>query len=394
MSTIADNPQTDPEYIRNLLSPYIDGEVTAEERVQVEAALAGSPEMQRELETLEQTVFLLNHLPAMSAPRPFTLSEADVQPSRPIKKRPSWLSGWFGGLAVAAAAALCVAVFFFNLADRSSMPQANVAMAPAIEEAEAPAESGEVSPGGVEMAAEAAPTVEEPMQSAAVEAETAEESVAAEDTATTQRSAAEAANSAAAPAGGAVGETELAPPASPQSSTEAFAVEEQAAAEQPAEPGMMDQAAKAPADQSEDQMSAQTAVTEVEEALPAEPAPEPVPAEEGAEAAPVSPPAAPAVESLESDEAQPLDLEMAKETGAEPTDQPQAAKSTLATPPPTPTAAVARANPEPTVAVAPTPLSPAVEISAPDILPWLIAGSLMSALTIAGLVFLFARRKR
>ena len=40
------------EYIQELLSPYLDGEVTEEEQALVEQALAVSPELQQELEML------------------------------------------------------------------------------------------------------------------------------------------------------------------------------------------------------------------------------------------------------------------------------------------------------------------------------------------------------
>nr|HMQ55242.1 zf-HC2 domain-containing protein [Anaerolineae bacterium] len=235
---MADNPQTDLEYIRDLLSPYIDGEVTAEERRQVESALADSAELQQELESLQQTVLLLKHLPTMPAPRPFTLSEADVQPIRPAKKRPFWLSGWFGGLAAATAAVICVTVVFFNqsMSMGGALQQADVAMAPAVQNAEAPAESGAVPPGEAETAAEAAPAAEELMQSAAVEEESAEDTVTAADSTAVERYAAEAAESAAAPAEGAAREAEPAPPAPSPSSTGTFAAEADAAAAQPVEP--------------------------------------------------------------------------------------------------------------------------------------------------------------
>ena len=65
-------PQPDIEIVRDLLSPYLDDEVTDEERVLVDAALAGSPELRDELETLRQTVALVADLPRIPAPRPYT----------------------------------------------------------------------------------------------------------------------------------------------------------------------------------------------------------------------------------------------------------------------------------------------------------------------------------
>ncbi len=81
------------EQIQELLSSYIDGEVTASERQQVEQALAESAELRHELASLRQTVQWLAALPAVAAPRPFTLSEADV-PTRQKSGYFSWLMGW------------------------------------------------------------------------------------------------------------------------------------------------------------------------------------------------------------------------------------------------------------------------------------------------------------
>ncbi len=60
--------QPNIELARELLSPYLDDEVTEEERVLVEQALAASGELQQDLETLRQTVSLLAGLPSVPAP--------------------------------------------------------------------------------------------------------------------------------------------------------------------------------------------------------------------------------------------------------------------------------------------------------------------------------------
>lgn len=106
--------------IRDLLSPYLDGEVTEEEKAVVEAELAVSVEMRRELETLRRTINLVSSLPPVTAPRPFTLSEADVKPPQPAS-RSGWylgLPGWLGGLATLAAVLVCVAAVGFFLMTR------------------------------------------------------------------------------------------------------------------------------------------------------------------------------------------------------------------------------------------------------------------------------------
>ena len=57
------NHQLNPDQIRDLLSPYLDDEVTDEERALVEQALAASAELQGELETLRRTMALVAALP-------------------------------------------------------------------------------------------------------------------------------------------------------------------------------------------------------------------------------------------------------------------------------------------------------------------------------------------
>ncbi|GAB4529858.1 MAG: hypothetical protein Kow0063_07360 [Anaerolineae bacterium] len=89
--------------IVELLSPYIDDEVTAEERGLVEAHLATCTSCAQDLDSLRQTVALLGKLPPVAAPRPFTLREADVRPVRGPGRPGWWQTGWLRGLAGAAA---------------------------------------------------------------------------------------------------------------------------------------------------------------------------------------------------------------------------------------------------------------------------------------------------
>jgi hypothetical protein len=99
------------DQVAELLSAYIDGEVTAAERGLVEAHLASCDVCGRDLATLRQTVALLRQLPQVAAPRPFTLRESDVRPLRPTRPIPiRWQSGWLRGAVAAAAMLLCVAM--------------------------------------------------------------------------------------------------------------------------------------------------------------------------------------------------------------------------------------------------------------------------------------------
>ena len=102
------NHQSNIEAVRNLLSPYLDGEVTEDERSLVEQTLAASPELKQELELMRQMIAQLTALPRMPAPRPFTLSEADGQPVPPPARRFFGLPLWFSGFAALATALVCV----------------------------------------------------------------------------------------------------------------------------------------------------------------------------------------------------------------------------------------------------------------------------------------------
>src|SRR5262245_17931765 len=62
-----------------LLSAYIDGEVTEQERALVEAAIAADEEVAWRLDSLRQTVSLLHDLPELALPRSFTLTLDQAQ---------------------------------------------------------------------------------------------------------------------------------------------------------------------------------------------------------------------------------------------------------------------------------------------------------------------------
>ena len=74
------NPFQRPQVTDELLSAYIDGDVTAEEKNLVERAVKADANLAWRLESLQQTVNLLRSLPAVSLPRSFVLTEADVAP--------------------------------------------------------------------------------------------------------------------------------------------------------------------------------------------------------------------------------------------------------------------------------------------------------------------------
>ena len=74
--------QPQPTISDEMLSAYLDGEVTPQERVQIERAAAQDADTAWRLASLQQTVTLVKALPRVSLPRSFTLSEADVAPPR------------------------------------------------------------------------------------------------------------------------------------------------------------------------------------------------------------------------------------------------------------------------------------------------------------------------
>lgn len=187
------------ERARDLLSPYLDDEVTETERVLVEEAISTSAELRQELEQLRQTINLVTALPQIPAPRPFTLSEADVRGPEPETGGggfgvPFWLRSWLP----IAATLLCVVAlggFFllqFSGLGGSASPQ--IAMesappatqpAPAAESAERageeePAAAEDTSPEPFSQEAAAPPA---PTQTPVEEVEAMEEAAAAEEAA-------------------------------------------------------------------------------------------------------------------------------------------------------------------------------------------------------------------
>jgi anti-sigma factor RsiW len=131
--------------VAELLSAYIDDEVTTEERVLIESHLATCTSCTHDMAALRQTVSLVGQLPQVPAPRPFTLRESDVRPARPAR-RAWWRLPWAQGLAAATAMLVCVVVvagvYLLGQGGMVGAPAAPapVAMQQAAPAAEAPAE--------------------------------------------------------------------------------------------------------------------------------------------------------------------------------------------------------------------------------------------------------------
>lgn len=119
--------RSDQDY--EVLSAYIDGELSDSERLALEQRLAGDPSLQAELDSLRQTVALIKQLPSRRAPRDFTLPAGFSR----RKVLPFPLRPVFSALSSAAAMLLFVFGAYF-LARSNAMPiqtQQTVLQAPA-----------------------------------------------------------------------------------------------------------------------------------------------------------------------------------------------------------------------------------------------------------------------
>ena len=72
------DPQNLNSVDEDLVAAYVDGDVSTEERQRVEAAMAASEQVAWEVNTLRQTVQLLQDMPPVPLPRSFTLTEDQV----------------------------------------------------------------------------------------------------------------------------------------------------------------------------------------------------------------------------------------------------------------------------------------------------------------------------
>jgi len=175
------------EEARALLSSYMDDEVTPAERELVETVLTQSPELQNELAGLRQTIQWVQDLPRTPAPRPFTLTEADVGlDHHEIEKSEAtsvswwaWLKPAIGGLAILAVIVI-IGAYLFNISVlRPGVPEAaSIARQTTGTDADTSAAVAESAPVGAADQVEEAAVAEEAEEGAefeeAVEAEEAD----------------------------------------------------------------------------------------------------------------------------------------------------------------------------------------------------------------------------
>jgi hypothetical protein len=79
--------------VDDMLSAYLDGELSPRERAHLEGLLASDAELRQRLEALRRTVALMQELPRVPAPRNFLLTAAMVAPPE-ARRRPRrlWLA--------------------------------------------------------------------------------------------------------------------------------------------------------------------------------------------------------------------------------------------------------------------------------------------------------------
>lgn len=174
-----------------LLSAYLDGEVTSAESARVEQAQDEDETVAIRLNLLTETVDLLRQTPRLAVPRPFVLSEAQVLAAGGRVKaartraqpaaRAGGFWGWLGGLsprvmplataAVALALLLVVGIDLNGNLRPAAAPAPQAAMAPETEDEmaamgalKAAAEDAQARAAGAEVAAETTPAPESTIQ--------------------------------------------------------------------------------------------------------------------------------------------------------------------------------------------------------------------------------------
>ncbi|HDN79418.1 MAG TPA: hypothetical protein ENG33_02980 [Chloroflexi bacterium] len=79
------------EIVRRLLSAYIDGELSSQEKALVEEHLRECAQCRWELETLRHTVAILREAPRVALPRSFVIRRADVEEAPAPSRVPAFL---------------------------------------------------------------------------------------------------------------------------------------------------------------------------------------------------------------------------------------------------------------------------------------------------------------
>lgn len=120
-----------PHLSTERLSAYLDGQVTPQERRQVESHLRTCPQCAWELESLRRTVSLLRQVRQVAVPRPLTLREVDVRPVRTPQR--AWFLPYLQGATALVSLLLVVLVAGDLLLGLGSAPKARPLAYPALE---------------------------------------------------------------------------------------------------------------------------------------------------------------------------------------------------------------------------------------------------------------------
>ena len=128
------------ETVQDLLSSYLDGDLSAEERAEVEAHLEGCDACREEYELLKLTVEALHDLPDLAAPQGFAAGVLDQIPDGapeaaeerdevvvPLRRKGPTAMVW-APIAVAAAAGVVVAIVWTQLPRLTGKPTADQLM--------------------------------------------------------------------------------------------------------------------------------------------------------------------------------------------------------------------------------------------------------------------------
>jgi negative regulator of sigma E activity len=149
-----------------LLSAYLDGELTEAERERLEARLAQDPSLRAELQAMRSTVSLMRELPQVSAPRNFILTASMVEGQSPARetrrlssraraKHERRARAWAAPLLTVATAAVSVLFVVVLVGDLLLPGVGGLASAPAPEREAAPKIALEAAPTGEGAPAEA-----------------------------------------------------------------------------------------------------------------------------------------------------------------------------------------------------------------------------------------------
>ncbi len=145
MTSFSDRLRRRQAHVSDILSQYIDGEVTPAERARIEAHLATCEACRRELIQLRRVVSLLHSVPMAPAPRSFALT-----PRMAPAPRRWWRLSEYAPVAAAVAASLFLVVLFADLRLRPvalpSLQAPRAVMAPAAPAADQIFSEGSAAP--------------------------------------------------------------------------------------------------------------------------------------------------------------------------------------------------------------------------------------------------------